>query len=304
LPGSSANIAFPVLNQGARTLVIDSARIQNHGNVITVTTPTPLTIPSGGLDTIHILWSPDTTIILRDTLFLFHNDPEIENPMPIELTGSSVPTPLLYVNTTQVNFGLVDVNVPSRDTTLYVYNIGTADDSVYITLNYQLVQPPSALQAGPEAFSISPGDSQAVTFTFYPPLIVRTGLSIYAPIVKVDSRFGAGTTHFEKKMNFRLTGTLDVVGEGSVPHIFSLEQNYPNPFNPTTTIVYGVESRESIELKVFDVLGQEVATLVNEVQDAGFKSVEWDARDVASGVYVYRLKAGDVVLSRMMMAVK
>lgn len=304
LPGSSAHIAFPLLNQGSKPLVIDSVRIQTHGDVITITNPAPFSIPSGELDTIHLTWAPDTGIILRDTLLLYHNDPEIENPLPIELTGNSAPTPLLYVNTAQVNFGLVDVNVPTRDTTFNVYNLGTGDDSVYLSLNYQLVQPPSALNIEPPAFALSPGDSQAVTFTFYPPLIVRTGLSLYAPVVNVDSRFSLGTTHFEKKMNFRLTGTLDVADDGSLPRKFSLEQNYPNPFNPFTIINYQLANSRFVSIKVYNLLGQEVATLVDEVQDAGFKSVEWDAKNIASGVYVYRMKAGDVVLSRRMMAVK
>ncbi|MBI5471922.1 MAG: T9SS type A sorting domain-containing protein [Ignavibacteriae bacterium] len=91
-----------------------------------------------------------------------------------------------------------------------------------------------------------------------------------------------------------------------LPKTFALEQNYPNPFNPTTTIKYqipnsnrqmgfGVSYLGFVSLKVFDILGREVATLVNEVQGAGFKSVQWDASGVASGVYLYRLQAGGFV---------
>lgn len=82
-----------------------------------------------------------------------------------------------------------------------------------------------------------------------------------------------------------------------IPRVYSLNQNYPNPFNPTTQIMYGLPKDSQVELKVFNIMGQEVTTLVNGWQKAGYRSVVWDGRDnsghpVASGVYFYRLKAG------------
>jgi hypothetical protein len=77
-----------------------------------------------------------------------------------------------------------------------------------------------------------------------------------------------------------------------LPHEFSLEQNYPNPFNPSTNIKYQIPNTNRVMLNVFDVLGREVATLVNEVKQPGMYSVQWDASRQASGVYFYRLDAG------------
>jgi hypothetical protein len=85
---------------------------------------------------------------------------------------------------------------------------------------------------------------------------------------------------------------------------YSLDQNYPNPFNPATTIKYQIPSTSRVTLTVFDILGREVATLVNEVQDAGFKSVQWEAGGVASGVYLYRLQAGSYVSTRKLVLMK
>jgi hypothetical protein len=77
------------------------------------------------------------------------------------------------------------------------------------------------------------------------------------------------------------------------PNTFSLEQNYPNPFNPGTIIRYQLPMVNYVSLKVYDLLGREVATLVNEVKLPGSYTVEWNASGLASGVYFYRLRAGD-----------
>ena len=102
-----------------------------------------------------------------------------------------------------------------------------------------------------------------------------------------------------------ICSTVGVLDEGTdVPRQFTLEQNYPNPFNPSTTIKFSLPSAGSnqakgrvgvgsyVSLKVYDLLGREVATLVNEMKEPGSYEITWDASGVASGVYLYRLKAG------------
>jgi hypothetical protein len=79
------------------------------------------------------------------------------------------------------------------------------------------------------------------------------------------------------------------------PASYRLNQNYPNPFNPTTTIQFLIAERSHVTLSVYDMLGREIAILVDEVQDAGYKSVRFDASNLPSGVYVYRLTAGRFV---------
>jgi hypothetical protein len=77
--------------------------------------------------------------------------------------------------------------------------------------------------------------------------------------------------------------------EPEVPKEISLYQNYPNPFNPTTNIRFGVPSDAHVVLQVYNVLGQRVATLLDEVRNAGFHTVQFDASGMANGVYFYRL---------------
>lgn len=91
---------------------------------------------------------------------------------------------------------------------------------------------------------------------------------------------------------------------GAMPYAFDLLQNYPNPFNPTTNIEYRIANREFVSLKVFDVLGREVATLVDEVKQPGNYSITFDAPHLSSGIYVYQLSAGSQMQSRKMMLVR
>ena len=90
--------------------------------------------------------------------------------------------------------------------------------------------------------------------------------------------------------------TVSVAGE-LLPEIFTLDQNYPNPFNPTTTISYSVPEQSTVTLIVFDIRGQELVTLQNDIQAAGNYKVQWNGMDqrgnsLSTGVYFCRLNAG------------
>lgn len=91
--------------------------------------------------------------------------------------------------------------------------------------------------------------------------------------------------------SFNLSDELEV--NITSPYHFSLEQNYPNPFNPSTKIKYAIGNRQFATLKVFDILGNEVATLVNEVKEPGVYEINFDASNVSNGVYFYKLQTGN-----------
>lgn len=118
------------------------------------------------------------------------------------------------------------------------------------------------------------------------------------------------TTHPQNRNYFLYTKVAkssiltDVRDDEVVTKDFKLGQNYPNPFNPLTHISYTIPSNNLVTLKVFDMLGREVATLVNEVQDAGTHNISFNAKNLASGMYIYTLQAGSFSETKKMMYLK
>jgi hypothetical protein len=89
-----------------------------------------------------------------------------------------------------------------------------------------------------------------------------------------------------------------------IPAVYKLEQNYPNPFNPTTIIKFGVPERSKVVLKLYDILGKEIITLLNEEMEAGWYRKEFNGTEYASGIYIYRLNAGSYTNTKKMILVK
>lgn len=134
----------------------------------------------------------------------------------------------------------------------------------------------------------------------------------------------ADVTHADESMRFGVSinfqendgATIDIDGlrvtkvdlpnssEGNLAHEFSLKSAYPNPFSGSTTIEYSLDAAGPVSIQVYNLLGQQVATLVDEVQGAGAHRATLDARDLAAGVYVYRIIAGDKTDSKTMMVVR
>ncbi|MEK9139142.1 MAG: T9SS type A sorting domain-containing protein, partial [Bacteroidota bacterium] len=94
------------------------------------------------------------------------------------------------------------------------------------------------------------------------------------------------------------------VDERGIPQVFNLAQNYPNPFNPSTTIEYHLRTAGHVELKIFNLLGQEILALVNEVQAPGVYRATFNAEGLASGLYLYRLSTGMFTNIKKMVVVK
>ncbi len=89
-----------------------------------------------------------------------------------------------------------------------------------------------------------------------------------------------------------------------IPKSFELKQNYPNPFNPETTIPFALPKKVKVSLKIFDLLGREVVTLLEEEMGPGEYKIQFEAKDLPSGTYFYRMKAGDFTASRKLTLVR
>jgi hypothetical protein len=121
-------------------------------------------------------------------------------------------------------------------------------------------------------------------------------------VVWSDDRDGNFEIYYKNNADDNVTGLETFNSE--LPQEYSLEQNYPNPFNPTTSIQYQVSSNTQVSLKVYDVLGNEVATLVDEYKPVGNYEVIFNATGLSSGIYFYKLQTGSLVDSKKMIYLK
>ncbi len=133
----------------------------------------------------------------------------------------------------------------------------------------------------------------------------RTEYSFIDKTIKLDHTYDyrLADVSYDGAINYHSISILNVVTE-NLPSTFAVYQNYPNPLNPITTIEYDLPEDCQVKLMIYDNMGREVTTLVSEAQDAGFKSVQWNATNVASGMYFYQIKAGDFISTKKMLVIK
>ena len=111
-----------------------------------------------------------------------------------------------------------------------------------------------------------------------------------------------------KSMNYDVYSMLSF-NEDFIPSEFALYNNYPNPFNPVTTLRYDLAEDALVNIIIYNVLGSQVKTLINQTQNAGYKSVIWDAtnnfgKPVSAGIYLYQIQAGEYISTKKMVLLK
>jgi hypothetical protein len=143
---------------------------------------------------------------------------------------------------------------------------------------------PFVLSAGP--FNLAPNQVETIGFA------ILNGTSTTDLITKNN----------QARLKYGTVGITNISTE--IPRVFSLSQNYPNPFNPTTNIQFGVPKNSFVNIKVYDLLGREVATLLNEHKQAGTYMVDFNAASLSSGVYFYRMQAGQFADIKRMVVIK
>lgn len=151
----------------------------------------------------------------------------------------------------------------------------------------------SILSAGP--LSMAPGDTQEIVIAIYLAKgsdNIQSVAALKEMGLEIQNYYGA----------YNITGVKD--NPGSIVKNFQLMQNYPNPFNPVTNIPFVTELNSFVSLKVYDVLGRHVKTLVNEEKPAGRYSIQFDGSNLASGIYYYQMKSGDFTATRKLILLK
>jgi hypothetical protein len=173
------------------------------------------------------------------------------------------------------------------------YSGYTVDSNYWNWLNYGSIQPQYA--SGSEGPVTIP--SQAfVNINRNDSVIIFYAFAIGANQAEIISAIN------EAQIKYSTVLSVDKVSD--LPTAYSLEQNYPNPFNPSTKIQFSISNSQPVTLKVFDVLGNEVATLVNEELTPGIYQYNFDASNLSSGVYYYKLRAGNFTETKKMILIR
>gem|GEM_PF-5673038 len=193
----------------------------------------------------------------------------------------SIPLTFESTSTQPMTLTLTDIQV-SAATTLYLYDRVTGE-SIELVEGAEYTFTPSGTPAKANANIDEQG-------------CLRHPRSLALPAVMSKDT--------DEAPRFVITSNIMSELNDILPSEYRLDQNYPNPFNPATQITFELPQQSDVTLQVFDLTGRQVATLVNETVNAGSHTVNFDAANLSSGVYIYRLQAGSVVLSRKLTLIK
>ncbi|HTY10208.1 MAG TPA: T9SS type A sorting domain-containing protein [Bacteroidota bacterium] len=227
-------------------------------------------------------WRVDTTGLPSSVNYLSNLAPDKDGNM-MGLAGST-----LYKRTNGV-WGTVPL--PARAAGLFYYiNQFTVDSAGTIFASFS-----SFLSGGGGIYSTTDGGT---SWTF-------AGLDS----LTVNEMISYGDSTYVSTDRGLFVITRNTVGTGVrtspvTPSVFALEQNYPNPFNPATNVRFTIGSQQFVTLKIYDILGREVSTLVHVIMQAGNYTVPWNASNCSSGIYFYQLKAGDFIQTKKMILMK
>jgi hypothetical protein len=203
----------------------------------------------------------------------------------------------LLIATITAAQGIYKVTPGAKDNQIDLTVANTSPETALRDIKIDIIQKPVTCTFANESKTIkriNNNDSTLATFTF--------DIARVVDVTKTD------TIKFVIKDNSGSSWEKQILIGYEMPQEFRLEQNYPNPFNPTTTIEFtipgNVETLQEASLRIYNILGQEVATLINKPLSPGYYKIEWNAGSYASGMYIYRLNGKDVNIVKKMMVLK
>jgi hypothetical protein len=179
---------------------------------------------------------------------------------------------------------------------LFVLGQGTPNDFIY---GYEIAPFSQWLTVDPMSGVLQPAENVDLDIT----------VDFTGPNLNYDSTYMANiiihnNTPLMPQIPLVVNGTVGIDDVSGLPQTFSVAQNYPNPFNARTSFSFALPEQSDVTIEVFNLLGQKTATITEGLMPAGNHTVTWDASDVASGVYYYKISAGDYSAIRMMTLLK
>jgi hypothetical protein len=279
--GSQTTSSVELVNMSSKSITIDSVTLTNTSVFSLNKNFVGQNFNFLTYDSIKITFRPSIRANFNDTIRVYHHITGKTNPLKIAISATSNSAPFLYKS------------IPAQ--TAYVGQLYTFQipDSTFLdidvgdTLTYQATGMPSWLTFNP----------QTHTFQGTPTTKIKYILGVNV----MDILQASAATSFTI---FVVNPTTNIDDISTLPTKYGLSQNYPNPFNPSTIIEYQVPTFSRVHLKVYDVLGREVALLVNEAKNAGQYSVEWNAPGMPSGIYFYRLTTENFSQIKKMLLIK
>jgi uncharacterized lipoprotein YddW (UPF0748 family) len=286
--GNASVDSLIVYNHSANTLTLDSAYV--GGVPFRASTDNkPETVNDSAA--VLVYFSPTTVGQFTDTVFLPNNS--ALSLAKIFVKGNS-PAPMMTSTATGVGFGTIVVGQSSAKT------VSLSNSSINTLQVDSIVHQSSVFTLAHVSFPslLTKGDTLTLSMTFSPDTakVFFDTLKIYSnaqnsPFKIILVGIGQNPDGVEKLPSLQ-------------PLVYRLDQNYPNPFNPSTHFRFSIADYGFVSLKVYNVLGQEVATVVNGQRAPGMYDVEWNASALPSGVYIYRLQSGSFVDAKKLLLEK
>ena len=292
--GSSSVDMLSITNTGSDTLLIYN--LFSPDSIFSVNTDSFNILP-GDNQIVLVTFVPNQPTDYSSDLFIVNNDPETDT-LVVLLTGVGfILAPEIFVDPMSLTFDTTAAG-SSNLKLLTIYNIGNAT----LTIS-NISSTESVFSTNLTSYDIQPGDSQMVQVAFTPtePIIYSSNFFVISNDSEMDTLIvpvsGVGIMLARIELDAQL------------PHILVLYPNYPNPFNPVTTLRYDLPEQTHVNITIYDMLGRQVKTLINHTQDAGYRSVIWNAtndygKPVSAGIYLYQIQAGDYISTKKMVLLK
>lgn len=324
--GEESTRAYVLANEGIQPVVI-SAVTSTQGSV-TLRSGLPLTIPPMGTAQVEVAISPSVVGPLTDTVVIHSDDPRhgvVRSPVRgsileyfalvddrdslaySEVGSWSFSNARAYGATSRYAYPALGVSATfsasiRKEGVYHIQEIVPTTVNASLRARYVLFVND---QQGDSAFV----DQNAGSGTWVSTIehFIPGGSIVVLELTDAMSPVVSGLVLRADAVRFQWVsdGSNDIsAGKNDLPLATSLSQNYPNPFNPTTGIQFSIVNTQFTILKVYDILGREVTTLVNERKAPGYYAVRFDASGLASGIYLYRLTAGQFVQTRKMIILK